>query len=232
MINSGSFSRLQVFEQCKFRAHLMYELKIAEPDRPLPTGKTEHANDRGTRVHTEAERFVQNKAPLARELTSFEPEMNKLQRLYPGGNVSLEGEWGFDRAWEPCDWRGAWLRMKLDALVRLSPVEAVVIDFKTGKLFGNEIKHAEQETLYQLGTFLRHPELELIHTEFWYTDQDELTTRTYRRQQGLNFRRKWNSRMEALTTCTDFPPNPNIYSCRYCGYGPWGTGHCKAGVQR
>ena len=57
-LKTWSYSRLGVFEQCKFRAKLQYVDKIPEPARPLPEGKTEHANDRGTRVHEEAEIFV------------------------------------------------------------------------------------------------------------------------------------------------------------------------------
>jgi PD-(D/E)XK nuclease superfamily len=232
MISSGSFSRLAVFETCKFRAHLMYELKIAEPDRPLPPGKTEHANDRGSRIHDGAEQFIKAEGPMPKELTSFKPEFEKLQRLYAAGQVSLEGEWGMDHAWEPAPWQSAWLRVKLDALVLMTPVTATVIDYKTGRKFGNEIKHASQGQLYQLAAFLRFPTLEEVTTEFWYTDQDDITPMTFRRDQGLRFRRKWDMRMEAMTTCIEFPPSPNIFNCRYCGYGSWGTGHCTRGVQR
>ena len=49
---------MTTFEQCKFRAKLQYVDKIPEPERPLPPGKTEHANDRGTRIHDAAENFV------------------------------------------------------------------------------------------------------------------------------------------------------------------------------
>jgi hypothetical protein len=46
-ISKVSFSRLQNFEKCKYLAKLMYIDRIPEPERPLPPGKTEHANDRG-----------------------------------------------------------------------------------------------------------------------------------------------------------------------------------------
>lgn len=47
-IDAWSYSRLSTFEQCKLRAKLAYIDRIPEPERPLPPGKTEHANDRGT----------------------------------------------------------------------------------------------------------------------------------------------------------------------------------------
>lgn len=229
-IPTWSFSRIQDFEQCKRRAKLKYLDKIPEPERPLPPGKTEHANDRGTRIHDAGERFARGGIELIPELQKFGPEFERLKALYATGNVSLEGEWAMDRSWEPVAWASsdAWLRLKLDALVFLSPTEAVAIDYKTGKRYGNEVKHNEQLQLYQLVTFLRYPKLETIHVELWYLDVDELVTVTYTRNQGLRFRRSFENRGNAMTTCTEFPPNPNIFSCKWCPYK--GTEHCDKGV--
>lgn len=229
-IPTWSFSRIQDFEQCKRRAKLKYLDKIPEPERPLPPGKTEHANDRGTRIHDAGERFARGGIELIPELQKFKPEFERLKALYAAGNVSLEGEWAMDRSWEPVAWASsdAWLRLKLDALVFLSPTEAVAIDYKTGKRYGNEVKHNEQLQLYQLVTFLRYPKLETIHVELWYLDVDELVTVTYTRNQGLRFRRSFENRGNAMTTCTEFPPNPNIFSCKWCPYK--GTEHCDKGV--
>lgn len=230
-IPTWSFSRIQDFEQCKHRAKLKYLDKIPEPERPLPPGKTEHANDRGTRIHDAGERFVRGGIELIPELQKFKAEFEKLKALFAAGKVSLEGEWAMDRGWAPVAWKSsdAWLRLKLDAMVMLSKTEAVVIDYKTGRRFGNEVKHAEQTQLYQLVTFLRYPELETIHTELWYPDVDELATMTYTRNQGLRFKRSFEQRGDAMTTCIDFPANPNIFSCKWCPYK--GTEHCDKGVQ-
>lgn len=273
-VNSWSHSKLMDFEKCKKYFWLKHDQKIPEPERPLPPGKTEHANDRGTRVHEACELFVkgQGKAPTE-AMKFFDAEMVALCRLYEKGMVSLEGEWAMDREWNPVDWRGqwreideaavadavvqslvqapsrgtagqiirikkkyyvwvpAWLRLKLDALVFLSPEEAIAIDYKTGKKFGNEVKHGEQLQLYQLVTFLRYPKLQKVHTELWYFDVDEITSQTFTRDQGLRFQRAWDKRGNAITTETDFKPNPNKFSCKWCMYGPWGTGHCSVGVK-
>lgn len=231
-LNAWSYSRLTVFEQCKQRAKLAYIDRIPEPERPLPPGKTEHANDRGHRVHEAAERFIQGDGELIPELNAFRTEFLRLRKLYAEGKVSLEGEWAVDRDWEPTDWRSnnTWARIKLDAFVHLSKSHGVVIDYKTGKKFGNEVKHAEQGQLYQLAAFLRYLDMEVIDVEFWYTDQDDITHMRYTRDQGLRFFRYFDSRGEAVTTTLDFPPNPNKISCRWCPYSPRGTGHCEVGV--
>jgi CRISPR/Cas system-associated exonuclease Cas4 (RecB family) len=234
-IISWSHSKLGDFESCKFKAWLKHDQRIPEPERPLPIGKTEHANDRGTRIHTGAELFVNNKGNFMLELGKFKPEFEKLKRLYTQGKVSLEGEWAHDKSWEIAPWKIGWLRLKLDALVHISKYEAVVIDFKSGKKFGNEIKHGEQTQLYALSTFLRFPELEEVTTELWYLDVNELTSVTYTRDQALRFKRSWDKRGHALTNCDVWPPNANKWSCTWCPYGKPengfvnGTGHCSVG---
>ena len=231
-IKAWSYSRLVDFEQCKLRAKLKYIDRIPEPARPLPLGKTEHANDRGTRIHDAAERFVRGGVELIPELKSFSAEFHDLRNKYEHGMVSLEGEWAINKNWEPVAWgdRDAWARIKLDAFVRLSKTHAVVIDYKTGKKFGNEIKHAEQTQLYQLAAFLRYPELETIDVELWYTDQDDLTHMKYTRSQGMRFFQNFNQRGIAMTSAEEFPPSPNVFACKWCPYGPRGTGDCDKGV--
>ena len=236
-ITQWSASKIKTFEQCKFRAQLMYGHKIKEPERPLPPGKKEQPNDRGSRIHLSAEHYVMGKqGVLIPELFEFEHEFNSLRQHYKAGKVSLEGEWAHDKNWEPVEWRSnkAWLRLKLDALYFVSKREAVVIDYKTGRKFGNEVSHAQQTQLYQLSAFLRYPALEVIHNELWYLDQkgnDRLTQVTFTRSQGLRFRHGFTKKGLAMTECIEFPANPNIFNCKWCGYGSWGTGHCTVGVR-
>jgi len=233
-LTTWSFSRLAVFEQCKFRAQLQYGQKIPEPERPLPPGKTEHANDRGSRIHDCAEKYVRGLGPFIPEMAAFRTEFDALKRLFDAGKVSLEGDWATNMEWDATGWtaKDTWQRLKLDAMVLLSPQEAVVIDYKSGRRYGNEVKHAEQTQLYAVNTFLRYPDLEEITTELWYLDQDELIQSTCQRDRTLRFRSAWNRRGLAMTTATEFPANPNMYTCTYCPYGSWGTGHCERGVRK
>jgi len=235
MIKAGSHSRLADFESCKLKAKLKYVDRIPEPERPLPPGKTEHPNDRGTRIHEAAEKFVQGGVELIQELKPFEPELKQMRELHADGKVSLEGEWAYNEKWEPVAWMShdAWMRIKCDAVVFMTPKWGVVVDYKSGKRWGNEVKHAEQMQLYQLGAFIRYPKLEKVTVELWYTDQDELHSMEYKREQGLRFVTRFENRMKAMTSETEFKPNPNAYSCRWCPYKPvekGGTGHCAVGI--
>ena len=234
-ITAWSHSKLVVYEKCHLWAYYAYVLRIPEPERPLPEGKKEHANDRGTRIHGLAEAYVgsEQRMEIPAELEKFTPEFEQLRELNKQGKVSMEGEWAMSREWKPVAWNSpdAWVRMKLDALVQMSPTKAVVIDYKTGKLFGNEVKHAEQAQLYQLATFMRFPDLKEVITEFWYTDVNELKPMKYTRAQGSRFMPTFEKRGDAIVNERNWDANPNIFSCKWCPYGPKGTGHCKSGVQ-
>lgn len=275
MISNWSYSKLVDSDSCKLKLWLKHDQRIPEPERPLPPGKTEHANDRGTRLHTSAEDYVSGRSTdLAFELhKNFGPQLDLLRVLHKDGLVSLEGEWAMTDEWEPVAWSGewrkqhgadkaaprkaklpergkqgdrvqvgtvlyqwhsSWHRCKLDAMVTWSPAEATVIDYKSGRIYGNEIKHGEQMQLYQLNAFLRYPLLETVTTELWYVDheKDNVRRQTFTRAQGLRFKSGFDKRGRDITTRTSFPSNPNTFSCQWCPYGPWGTGHCQVGVKK
>ena len=232
-IVSWSHSRLIDWDKCKFRAWLKHVQRIPEPVRALSKGKDEHANDRGTRIHSNIEQYISGQInELLPEVEKhFGPHIDFLRILYEEGIVSLEGEWGFDEEWNPTEYQTAWHRTKLDAIVFWNKQTATVIDYKSGRKFGNEVKHGEQLQLYQLDTFMRYPQLEFVDTELWYIDQNEITRREFTREQGLRFKSGFDARGKTITNATEFPANPNRFSCQYCMYGPWGSGHCQKGVK-
>lgn len=226
-IKTWSHSRLVDFEECPLKAKLKHVDRIPDP-------KPRTAADRGTAIHLEAELFVKGEAGFTSNLQRFKPEFDALRNLYQEGKVSLEGEWGFDHQWSVSEYFGksTWGRIKADSVAYMSVEHAAVIDFKTGKKFGNEIKHAEQTQLYALGTFIRNPKIQTVTAELWYLDIDDLSTMTITRTQALKkYLPYFDKRARRMTSATKFEANPNIYSCKWCPYGPKGTGHCTVGVQ-
>jgi hypothetical protein len=223
-IRSWSYSRLLDFEACPHKAFLKIVQRI-----PDPSGA---AADRGTAVHLAAELFVKGEGDFTAELKHFKPELEALRREYKAGKVSLEGEWATNQDWSAVDWKGrdAWCRMKLDGFVWRTKTQGLVIDYKTGKLFGNEVKHAEQGQLYAVGAFMRYPQLEVADVEFWYFDKDDLTHVSYTRKQATQFAMHFHKRGEKMTSAVNFPPRPNMFSCKWCPYSPRAGEQCKAGV--
>lgn len=234
MANSWSFSKLGDFEKCKKYFWLKHEQKIPEPERALKPGQTEHANDRGSRIHDNCELYVRgDHDALAPEADKhFGIKLDLMRHLYSEGMVELEGNWGMCKDWEITSWEKAWLRLKLDAIVHVSPTDAIVVDYKTGKKWGNEVKHAQQLQLYALVSFLRFPELETVDAQLWYLDIGETTSQVFTRDQALRFKRNYDKKGTDIVSCTSWPANPNKYSCQWCLYGPEHSGHCTVGVRK
>jgi hypothetical protein len=168
------------------------------------------------------------------EMGKFKLEFERMRTLFADGKVLAEEMWCYDANWAVCgdrDWDAIKFRIKTDATVWLDPTTVVVIDYKTGKRWGNEVKHAQQAQLYALGAALRYEEIQLIHTELWYLDQDEMIPMTMRRDQALRFFKNWDTRNTTMMSCGEFTPRPNREACKWCPYGPKRTGHCTVGIQ-
>lgn len=222
-----SNARLVVFEQCRLRAKLAFLDRVPEVRSPELTDIIA----RGEAVHKAAEGFVRGEIQqLPLDLAKLSEEFALLREAFLRGEVELESEWGFGPNWEQVDWRVAQCRVKCDAVVRQG-TRATVIDYKTGKRAGKEIKHGEQMLLYALATLLRYPEIESVTVELWYPDLNLIVPQTFSRHAGLKLLPSFEARAKAMLECTDFRPNPNVWSCRYCPFSiRAGNGACAYGV--
>lgn len=212
-VPTWSFSTLKDFEQCPYRVYLA---KVAKAPRTSST-----AADRGLRVHAAAEAFVRgDEEELIRELLSFQIGMHRLREFYLKGLVQMEERWGFTRDWEPCEWEDdkLWAKMMLDAIVMDGEDSCFIIDFKTGKKKGNEIKHTDQGLTYAVGTIMKYPKVQFCQVEFWYTDEKEKLIKTYTREQLMLLIPHLEERAHTLTTCVEFEPKPSAQNCKWCSH--------------
>jgi len=213
LIPAWSHSTLKVFETCAYRSYIAKVKRIGEDYGP--------AAKRGSEIHDQAERYVDGRiAEFPDTLSKFTTQFKDLKALYDEGKAELEGEWGFTIEWEKCHWmaKDVWARVKLDAIIHEDDTSARVIDYKTGKQFGNEIAHGQQALTYAIGSFLRYPALQHVQTELWYLDHGTTTKQSYNRDQALMFLPKLHERAMIMTTATDFPPNPSQHNCKWCSY--------------
>lgn len=227
-VPAWSFSTLEKFEACAYQIYISKVKKIPEPQG--------EAAARGELVHKAAEDFVNGtRDDLIDELKTYSEKFELLRLLYKEGKVEQEGEWAFTIDWERTDWMApnCWARVKLDAYVQVSPTECRIIDFKTGKKFGNEIKHGQQGLLYAIAAFMRNPKLEFAQVEFWYTDQKlaDMSRKSYTRDQALMFMPGFHSRGVKMTTETNFDPNPSKTNCLWCPYKKGDVPECRWGVK-
>ena len=225
LIPAWSHSTLKTYESCPYRIYISKVKRISEDYGP--------AAKRGSEIHEQAEHYVQGTlGDMPDTLKKFTTQFEHLRNLYVDGKVELEGEWGFTIEWEPCHWmaKDVWARVKLDALVHEDETSARVIDYKTGKQFGNEIAHSQQALIYAIGTFFMFPDLEIVNTELWYLDHGTTMEQTYTRDEAMIFMPKLHERAVAMTTATKFPPNPSNYNCRWCSFGKGPEPHCEWGI--
>ena len=219
-----SFSSLKDYEQCPYRVYLA---KIEKKPQ-----KQSDAASRGEAIHQMAEDFVRNgTGEVPKELSKFDIAFRDLQQLFADGKVIMEENWGIRKDWSPCEWKDPdiWGRAKLDVFIRESETAGKIVDHKSGKKFGNELKHGDQGLSYALHAFHRYPEIETFKVEFWYLDHAETLERLFtRRQLGILLPR-YHKRAQDMTTAKVFPAKPNCNNCRWCAYGngKFGTGDCE-----
>lgn len=222
-IKAWSFSGHQNFADCPHKVYLSKVERMPDPSGP--------AAERGTRIHTDIENFIQGETDqLCKEAAKhFAGLVTDLRDEYADGTVEIEGDWGFDRDWNITGWTDpdVWARIKLDAIKHESPTSAVIYDWKSGRKFGNEMKHAQQLQLYAIGSFMRFPELEFVTGKMIYVDKNDELPASYTREEAMAFIDKWNRRGLEMTTATSFEPTPGPSACRWCPHGKVQEGYDK-----
>lgn len=222
MIESWSYSRLEVFEACPYRAYLQYVQKIPTPKLEPGPDQEEHPLLRGIRVHDAAEAFVTRTEDvrLVDELQAFDAAFHLHRNRYrekPAACI-VEAEWAVNANWERTGWscKDAWGRMKLD-WGYVNDKEMDIVDYKTGKKYPP--KHIQQGQLYALVGSIYFPEVEQFNVSFWYLDQGETLDSSYSKLQVQVLQDGFDRRARAMTAATDFPPRSSAWTCRFCPYG-------------
>jgi hypothetical protein len=243
-ITAWSYSRLEIFERCPWRAKLQFvdkrDTEAAKAANAEAQAKGEAARLRGLEVHENAEKFVRG------EIDELPKELKKNAKLFEEtraimaeapARVVLEEDWAFNKDWQPTEYYGtdAWCRMKLDRFVWHDDEKTAgeLTDYKTGKKMGNEVKHGQQGQLFTIGSFMRYPSLQAIKVQFAYLDEGKMSLpKTYSREQAMAFLPSFDRRGRAMTEATVFPPKPNRINCAWCPFGPSrGDGSCHYGVE-
>lgn len=241
-IKTTSVTRMHKCEQCPRMLALAAIGKVPEPEREGPDPR-----ERGSELHNHIENFIVGKDATLNEAVVYfrDDPIEKLKERYAAApeTVEVENMWRFDRSWKPVadnDWDNTWLFVKLDVLVKLSsepgaPFDvAVPIDWKSGKKYGNEIKHGDQLITYNLATLARYDSVVEGTGELFYIDKNESISNDFTRAGLSPLYRAYTKRLSAVTDREIFEPTPSKHHCRWCPYktgelrrGEHGSGHCK-----
>lgn len=231
MITAWSFSRLKDYERCPFTQQLRLD---GAPKPPFEI-------NRGTELHEATEKYIRGELS-DRDRERYEKQIHRglslVQRVAndfeDGANIILEEEWGFDENWIPCAWDSPdiWLRVQCDCVHVVDDENLHIIDWKTGRSFGNELHHIQQLQLYAIAGFMRYPEAQTVVCDDRYLDEGRIISRTYARDDKFEaLFVKWNQRAQKLLTDESFIPRPTKHNCRFCDYGlNKGSGACTYAI--
>ena len=229
-ISTWSWSRLEVYESCPYRAYLQYVEKIPTPELVPPEGKDEHPLTRGVRVHQAAEDFVTRDILLIDELKPFEAQLETQRTQYqenPDACI-VEAEWGINFEWKSTDWgcKDIWGRMKLD-WGHINDGVMTIVDYKTGGKY--PAKHVQQGQLYALAARAYFPEAKRFNVAFWYVDKNDVLEQSYAPIHVDVMRDSFHRRARTMTEAKEFKPKPSAYTCRFCPYGEGkdGNSYCE-----
>lgn len=164
-----SYSALDKFVSCPRQ---YYELRIA---KSVVEAESEQMRW-GTWVHKQFEDRQKHGITLPPEVSSHETLMLQLDAL-PGVHET-EQQVALNRQMQPTpfDAEDVWWRGIID-YVKRTDTHATIVDYKTGKphqKFG-------QLKLFALYLFARHPEIDTVRVDFYWTKTHSMTGATYTR---------------------------------------------------
>ena len=206
-----SHSALKVYTSCP---HKYYREKVVK-DVPFVEND---AIKRGNDLHSTMEKAVRDDKPLPKRWDY--PHLQELvewARSLPA--VRCEEQLAFTSELVRCEWFDrkvkVWTRAKVDLQSFFSDEVAFVLDYKTGKNWGDD----GQAGLTALAMFWANPQLQSVSTCWYYVDQDQQVTDQFHRADMIDL-------MEAPLKTLDqiarsykterWQKTPGI-SCKFCG---------------
>ncbi len=212
-VPAWSFSTLKQMAQCPYSLYLSKIKKHKQPPAK--------ALIRGSNAHDMCENYLKGIVlEVPEEFSQWTKEMDRLRDLTAAGTCWPEKELSFDKEWQPTGWfdSNTWCRFKADVIVREDETSFRIIDWKTGRKFGNEFSHAEQLKYYAVALGMAIPEADFISASMYYLDHGtETLDKTYTRDEITYFLPLVTERGKAFTDRTEFPATPSDQACRWCG---------------
>jgi len=246
LMAQASFSRLSFYKNCPRAYKFKYVDKmptLTDPEQLDNQGNIKPpAWQRGSVVHQAMDDYINGKIPnLIPELRDLAIEINDAKRLKEKDpkRVLTEQNKYFDLNYNLIDMdsltddqksvtsggdicpKNYHVLIIIDLLIFNEDfTHATVIDLKTGRKHGNEVKHGQQTQLYALFTAIEYPRIQTLQTQLWYSDQKgAISAKDFTRDNVLMYLNFWNRSIEQMHADNNFFPNPHEQNCMFCSYG-------------
>lgn len=246
-LTAWSFSRWSVYDQCPLKAKLQFIDKIQEPSDP------NGPMARGDAIHKAAQAYIEGPGrtmKLIPELKGVNSTLQMLRKRYRADpeSMTVEQTWAFKSDWTRTtwnDWRGCWLRIKVDVSWQEIDEDVLVVhvkDWKSGKFSPqyNLPEYLLQLDLYATGalTIFNDDDFPKVRVlpHLHYTDA-QLTypatgeEKVYTQKDKKRLQKEWTNRVKPMLNDTTFQAKPNS-KCRWCFYGQAGKVKGGPGICR
>lgn len=218
-ITTWSYSAYALYTECAYKFYLE---KIEKREVPTPP-----AFIKGRKAHEAIEDYLKkpNETPFPTVGSKFS-KLIKYLAAHP--RVFVEQSWAFNRNWGESRWsedNTTWLRAKCDAGVHQGDNVIEIVDWKTGKKYG---ENEDQVELFALTAMMRYKEAPHVFTTLAYLDGGEEVPGEYSANDREKLKAKWEKKVVPMFTDTVFAPRPND-RCSWCHFRNSNGGPCKFG---
>ena len=210
---SMSYSAWALYDQCP---------KSFEEQKIKRSCKRESsaALDRGNAIHKAIEHYIWHgewECEVEPELPEYIKEQLDVLAFSFDDKIT-EQTWRFDWQFMPDEEGPIWVIADYVALYN-NGRNAIVIDHKTGKRWGNEVKHSQQARVLALATFAMFPQVKEVNVQFLYFDDKSMgPIKKYRRDRDLaRIRNDWLKKFSDACNKEHYHTKPGWW-CKYCPY--------------
>lgn len=221
-ITAWSYSRLNTWEECGYKAYLKFIAKLKEPGSK--------AMDRGDMMHKNIEAYCKGTGKLVLENKPAKFVIDKMKKAVAAGKARLEYEIAFNNKWQLVSWFApdAWVRYKADAM-ELADGTAEITDWKSGKFkengeYDDQVEGYEGSALIAgFGTkatgrlvFLDPPHAgKIVNSKRGVMTLADVP----------KFKKEWAARAAPMLNDKRFDPKPH-HGCNWCHFRKANNGPC------
>lgn len=209
-----SYSRLSTFEQCpaKFKAQYIDKTYPSEDDKPVFV--------RGKKIHSQCDKYIKHKTKglvkpaMSPEASNAIPIIDTVIGKYD--IVRGEQKLALNTNFKKCDWfdKSVIYRAILD-MVAVKDKEALIIDFKTGKVRQYDNKPTGQLHLSSTFIFTIFPKIDIITTAYLFLDHKQTITKTFNRDSYEKSVKVFKDLFKEVNIEKEWLPKKNKY-CHWC----------------
>ena len=208
-----SYSRLSTYESCPFKFKKQYI------DKDYPDDSDNPAFIRGNQLHKQCDGYIKCKTNVIKRLIPLCTEVKSATKIIDGiinrfPKVFSEQKLALNSNFTSCDWfsKATIYRAIIDMLA-INESEALIIDFKSGKVRKYDDKPTGQLHLTACFIFALFPKVQQISTAYLFLDHKKQITKSFERSEYEDLKKTFMDMLKKVNTEKEWPRTKNKYCC-------------------